>query len=130
MVKILIIEDDPVLSQMYKQILDLDKLYQTYISPDGIDGLEKASSLLPHLILLDIMLPKMNGLDVLEKLKTNPLTKSIPVIVLTNLEKNEEEKEKVISRGAAKYITKSDYDPKQLTVLVKEILDGQVTSQT
>ncbi|MCL4364611.1 response regulator, partial [Patescibacteria group bacterium] len=95
--KILIVDDDPVLSQMYKHIFDVEKNFQTYVAVDGYDGLEKAKSLLPQIILLDIMLPKINGLDVLEKLKADPLTKSIPVVVLTNIAKSPEEAQRVIN---------------------------------
>lgn len=123
MTKILVIDDDMVLAKMYKHIFDVEKIFQTYLAFDGIDGIEKSQGLLPHIILLDVMLPKLNGYDVLEKLKSNPLTKSIPVIMMSNIDELPQEKEKIIALGVAKFINKSAYDPRQITSLVKEILN-------
>ncbi|MBI5126900.1 response regulator [Candidatus Roizmanbacteria bacterium] len=119
-------DDDLVLSEMYKNIFK-EKGYETYVAFDGYDGLIKANSILPDIILMDMMMPKLNGLDVLDKLKKNPLTSAIPVVILTNIEKVAEEK--VIAKGAAKYITKSEYNPPQLVALVETILDGKIDKE-
>jgi CheY-like chemotaxis protein len=69
------------------------------------------------------MMPKMSGFDVLKKLKENPTTKGVPVIILTNLA-GKEDAEKTLSMGAVLYLVKSQYDPKQVVEKVKEIIAG------
>ena len=69
------------------------------------------------------MMPKMNGLEVLDKLKNDPLTKKIPIVMLTNLA-GSHDADKALTLGAVKYIVKSEFDPKQVTNMVKEILAG------
>ena len=122
MAKILIIEDDPLMSRMYQKIFSFEG-YEVDIANNGMDGLEKVRSQKPDLILLDIMMPKMNGLEVLSKLKSDPETKSLPVVILTNLA-GEKDAETAMSKGAVKYIVKSEYEPKQVANMVKEVLAG------
>ena len=122
MTKILIVEDDPLISRMYEKIFSFEK-YQVMLANDGSSGIRKAKSFKPALILLDVMMPKMNGLDALKKLKDAELTKKIPVVMLTNLS-GQKDAETALSMGAVKYIIKSEYDPKQVSDIVKEILAG------
>lgn len=120
MAKILIIEDDPFLLKLYKEILG-DTGFEVEESIDGETGLRKVKDSKPDLILLDIMLPKMNGLDVLEKLKEGQSTREIPVIVITNLA-SEEDKKRAMDLGAIRYMIKTEYEPDQVVALVREIL--------
>lgn len=122
MTKILIIEDDPLMSRMYEKIFTFEK-FEVELAPDGSEGIKKVKSFKPTLILLDVMMPKMNGLEVLETLKKDDATKKIPVIMLTNLA-GQKDAETALSMGAVKYIVKSEYDPKQVSDMVKEILKG------
>jgi CheY-like chemotaxis protein len=122
MAKILIVEDDPLMSRMYQKIFNFEN-YEVEMAGDGQEGLDKARASKPTLILMDIMMPKMNGLEALEKLKADPETKAIPVIMLTNLA-GQQDAEAALSKGAIKYIVKSEYEPKQVTSMVKEILAG------
>ncbi len=122
MAKLLIVEDDPLISRLYEKIFTFEK-YEVILADNGQDGLDKARSENPTLILLDIMMPKMNGLQVLEKLKLDPDLKKIPVIMLTNLA-GDKDAETALSKGAVKYIIKSNQDPKQVSDMVKEILAG------
>jgi len=122
MAKILIVEDDPLISRLYEKIFTFEK-YEVSLAPDGQEGLDKARLEKPTLILLDVMMPKMNGLQVLERLKADPETKKIPVVILTNLA-GEKDAETALTKGAVKYIVKSEHDPKQITDMVKEILSG------
>jgi CheY-like chemotaxis protein len=69
------------------------------------------------------MMPKMSGIEVLEKLKADEATKKIPVVMLTNLA-GKQDAEAALAKGAVKYIIKSDYDPKQVAEMVKGILGG------
>ena len=87
------------------------------------DALDKAREIKPTLMLLDVMMPKLNGLQVLEKLKADPETKAIPVIMLTNLA-GEQDAEAALAKGAIKYIIKSEYEPKEVADMVKEVLAG------
>jgi two-component system, OmpR family, response regulator RpaB len=127
MAKILIVEDDPLMNRMYQKIFTFEG-YDVEMASDGEEGLEKVRSSKPTLILLDIMMPKLNGLQVLEKLKADPDTKAIPVIMLTNLA-GQQDAETALSKGAIKYIVKSEYEPKQVTNMVKEILAGYTRNE-
>ena len=122
MAKILIVEDDPLMLRMYQKIFTFEK-HEVEIAVDGEEGLAKAQSFMPTIILLDIMMPKMNGLQVLEQLKVNQVTKSIPVIMLTNLA-GQQDAETALSKGAVKYIIKSEYEPKQIADMVEEVIQG------
>jgi CheY-like chemotaxis protein len=120
MIKVLIVEDDPLMSRMYQKIFTFEK-FEVATAADGVDGLEKARTLMPTVILLDVMMPKMNGMEVLEKLKSTPETKNIPIIMLTNLA-GEADAENALLKGAVKYIVKSQYEPKQIVEMVNEII--------
>jgi CheY-like chemotaxis protein len=122
MTKILIIEDDPLMSRMYQKIFKFEG-YNVDFAVNGEDGLEKIRAIKPTLVLLDIMMPKMNGLEVLDKVKLDPETKSIPIIMLTNLA-GTQDAEAALAKGAVKYIIKSENEPKQVANIVKEILAG------
>ncbi len=122
MSKILIIEDDPLMRRMYQKIFTFEK-YSVVMAANGEDGMVKVKSQKPNLILLDIMMPKMNGLQVLAKLKSDPDTKKIPVVVLTNLA-GKQDAETAMAKGAVKYIIKSEHDPKAVAKMVKQILAG------
>jgi CheY-like chemotaxis protein len=122
MSKVLIVEDDPLISRMYQKIFTFEK-FEVDVAANGEEALSKVSSFAPGLILLDVMMPKMNGLQVLEKLKEDSQTKNIPVVMLTNLA-GQQDAETAIAKGAVKYIIKSEYEPKQVVEMVKEVLAG------
>ncbi len=122
MAKVLIVEDDPLMSRMYQKIFTFEK-HEVMVSGDGEDALVQVRSFNPTIILLDIMMPKLNGLQVLEKLKADPDTKKIPVVMLTNLA-GQQDAEAALTKGAVKYIVKSEHDPKDIVTMVKEILAG------
>ena len=122
MAKILIIEDDPLMLRMYQKIFKFEG-YEVTVASNGEEGIDQTRKEKTTLILLDIMMPKMNGLEVLDKLKNDPVTKKIPIVMLTNLA-GSNDAEKALTLGAVKYIVKSEFDPKQVTNMVKEILAG------
>lgn len=122
MTKLLIIEDDSLMLRMYQKIFTFEK-YEVDTAKDGVEGLDKARASKPTLILLDVMMPKMNGLEVLEKLKNDEELKKIPVIMLTNLA-GQQDAERALSKGAIKYIIKSEHEPKEVAAMVKEIIAG------
>ena len=122
MAKVLIIEDDPLMSRMYQKIFTFQK-YEVEVAGDGEEGLAKVVATQPTIILLDVMMPKMNGLQVLEKLKADPATKGIPVIMLTNLA-GQQDAETALLKGAVKYIVKSEHEPKEVADMVEQIIAG------
>jgi len=121
------LSDDPLMSRMYQKIFSFEN-YEIVQAADGEEGLEKAKTTNPTIILLDVMMPKMNGLQVLDKLKLDPDTKGIPVIMLTNLA-GQQDAETALAKGAVKYIVKSEHEPKQVAGMVKEILAGYTRNE-
>jgi DNA-binding response OmpR family regulator len=118
MQKILVIEDEVTLQKAMVDIL-VATGYQAIGANDGEQGLALAKSEKPDIILLDIILPKMNGFDVLKALKADEETKPIPVIMLTNLESSNDI-EQALSLGAMTYLVKSNYE---LDDIVKRVRD-------
>ena len=124
MVKVFIVEDDPLMVKMYSKAFQLSG-YEVESAFNGEEALKKLGEMKPKptLILLDVMMPKLNGLDVLRQLKQDADLKKIPVIMLTNLA-GEEDAEKALKLGAVVYLVKSEYEPKQVVAKVKEVVAG------
>jgi len=118
--KILIIEDEATLQKALTEFLEGEG-FSVISALDGEKGLSEAKEKKPDLIVLDIILPKKDGYQVLEELKGFPETKDIPVIFLTNLESNEDV-ERALEKGATTYLVKSDYKLEDVTRKIKEIL--------
>ncbi len=118
-VKVLLIEDDVRVRELYELVLKMDE-YQVITSETGEDGIEKAKSEQPDLIFLDIRLPGMNGLEVLEILRQDEQTSAIPVVILSNLD-DEKTVSKGVSLGALEYVVKSRITPQDLSKRVKDI---------
>lgn len=127
MAKILIVEDDTLISRLYQSVLQFEG-FEVDVAGDGETGLTKAKIFKPTLILLDIMMPKMNGLEVLDKLKADEELKTVPVVVLTNLA-GQNDAATALSKGAVKYIIKSEHTPKEVMLIVKEILAGYTRNE-
>lgn len=123
MKKILLIEDDELMARMYKRVLILEN-WSVELAVDGLEGYEKAKSFQPDLILLDIMMPRLNGFQTLDMLKKDPTTKDCPVVMLTNLA-DKADVELALEKGAIKYLVKSDYDMKDISNVIKEIIGSQ-----
>jgi len=121
MKKVLIIEDDPFLSGMYLKKLKLSG-FEVKVAADGKDGLESIKKDRPDLILLDIVLPQMDGYEILKRLKEDKELRNIPVILLTNLGQKEEV-EKGMALGAEAYIIKAHFTPTAVVDKVKEVLE-------
>jgi DNA-binding response OmpR family regulator len=120
LVDVLLVEDDPAVLEMYRLKLELDG-YRVNTAQDGEDGLKKAGSLKPDIIFLDIRLPKMDGLEVLRKLRAEDHTRNIPVIILSNYDE-----EDLVSRGlrlgAHEYLIKARTTPKSLSEGIEDWL--------
>lgn len=125
MAKILIVDDDPLLIRMYQKKLENDG-YSVTTADDGDVALAKVGESKPDLILLDIMMPKVNGLQVLAKLKENKETSNIPVILLTNVSGSDEDIDRGLELGAVAYLVKAGNRPVAVVQKVKEILGGYV----
>jgi len=118
--KILFIEDESSLQKTFGDILEKNNC-KIVSALDGEIGLRLSKSEKPDLILLDIILPKVNGLEVLKALKEDGETKDIPVIVLTNLD-NIENINKVIELGATSYLVKTEYTIEEVMGKIKKAL--------
>ena len=119
--KILFIEDESALQKTFGDVLKQEG-YQMLSALDGEVGLRLVKTEKPDLILLDLILPKINGFEVLEKLKEDQETKDIPVIVLTHLEEMEDV-QKAIELGAKDYLVKANYSLKEVVEKVKKALE-------
>lgn len=118
--KIAIIEDDPAISQMYRFKFEAEG-YQVETAGNGKLGLGLAEKMKPDIILLDLMMPEMNGDEMLEKMRATSWGKDIRVVVLTN--KGEQEiPEKVRQLNVSAVILKADMTPRQVAELVKKQL--------
>lgn len=122
MTKILLIEDDEALANMYKIKLGQEG-YEVVIAGDGEQGLEEAERSMPDVILLDLILPRKDGYEVLVELKKREETKGIKVFILSNLGQNGEVK-KGKEQGAEGYFIKSNYTPAQLVEEVKKKIEA------
>ncbi len=119
-IKILLIEDDSFLSGMYDTKMKLEG-FDVVLAEDGAKGLELAVSQGPDIILLDIILPKMDGFTALKHLKDNPETKKIPVILMTNLGQKEDV-ERGIALGAQDYLVKAHFMPSEVVEKIRQYL--------
>jgi two-component system alkaline phosphatase synthesis response regulator PhoP len=121
MAKILLIEDDALFVKMYQKKLSREG-FELLAAYDGEQGVEMAKAERPDLIILDLMLPKMAGSEVLKKIKEDPLTNPIPVIVLTNLSTSSEEVNRCIELGVKENFLKTDVTPAQVVEAIKRYI--------
>jgi len=120
--KILIADDDVTLRDMYKLRLEADD-FEVLTTADGEETLSEIRKEKPDLILLDIMMPKINGLDVLAEIKKDPVLKNLPVIMLTALIQDVT-KVKSLMSGADDYLMKSEVMPGEVIGKVNQVLDA------
>lgn len=125
MPKVLIIEDDQNLRDIYREEFETEG-FTVNVAHDGEEGLQKISEQHPDIILLDILMPKMTGFDVLTKIKKDDEFKNIPVLVLTNL--YTDTYDLVKNWGASFVLMKVDHTPGQVVGKVREILKTQTKS--
>ena len=120
MQKILIVEDDIYVRRLYEEVFRRYRIdAQIEMAGDGQEALEKVSSFRPELILLDIMMPRMDGLSVLKKLKSDPATSHIIIVMLTVLGDQGTYAE-ATKLGADGFIVKSEVEPAKLV----EVIEG------
>jgi len=124
--KILIIEDEKTLLEAIAKKLEVEN-YQVVTALDGQEGLEKIKEEKPDLILLDILMPKVDGFEVLEELNNNPDLAKTPVIIISN-SGQPVEIERAMSLGVKDYLVKAEFDPQEVIVKVQSVL-GKTENQ-
>lgn len=120
MKKILIIEDEEVLLGLIRRKLNQEG-YQVDIAKDGQEGLEKMKESKPDLILLDIIMPKMGGFEIMEKVSKDEKLKNIPIIIISN-SGQPVELERAKKLGVKDWLIKTDFDPQEVVDKVKKQL--------
>ena len=120
MAKILLIEDDPDQVMLYSIKFKMEGL-DLLCAYNGQEGLEMAKKEMPQLILSDVVMNNMDGMEMLKRLKADPKIKDIPVVMLTNLNKKEL-KEKAKELGAKDFWAKTEVLPQDVANRVKKIL--------
>ncbi len=121
MTKIAIIEDDATISQMYRMKFEADG-FDVRVANNGKIGVELVKSFKPDIILLDIQMPEVNGAEALKIIRSQPETKTTPVIVLTNLGEEEAPRE-MRQLGIHSYIVKANYTPRQVVAHIKAAVE-------
>lgn len=123
MYKVLIIEDDPPYRKIYQKKFEVSG-YEVEVAEDGIAGLQKMRTFRPDIALIDLMMPRMDGFQVLDAVKADPTLQSIPTLVLTNLSSTESA-EKALEKGALAILVKSDIEPEGIVQKANEILGSK-----
>lgn len=115
---ILVADDDEAMSEIYAERVEAEGAI-VLKAVDGLDALQKVNEFHPHLIILDVMMPEMNGFEVLEKLKKDPESRHIPVMILTALS-DSKNKARGKELGAIEYIVKSELMPIEVLRRIKD----------
>jgi DNA-binding response OmpR family regulator len=118
--KVLLVEDDMPMVKMYTTRLMRENL-EVQVAYDGEEALKKAMEWLPDLVVLDLMIPKIGGMEVLEQLHADQRTKDLPVIILSNLSQDQDI-ERAQQLGAKEFLIKANFTPSQVIEKIKEHL--------
>lgn len=122
--RILMVDDQPSIIKMAR--VKLDKEFEVYEANNGEEALKQALAVKPHLIILDVMMPKMDGFEVNRRLKENEQLKKIPVIMLTARGSFEDQSD-ALDAGIEEYVTKP-FNPQKLVDTVKEVLEKKASN--
>ena len=117
MKKILLIEDEEILINLLQKKMTQEG-YEFFVARNGIEGLEKMREIKPDLILLDIIMPKMGGVEVMEEMQKDEELKKIPVIIISN-SGQPVEIERIKKLGARDWLVKTEFDPQEVIEKVK-----------
>lgn len=120
MSKVLIIEDDPPYRKIYRRKFEVSG-YTVDVAENGVEGIEKMRSFNPDIVFVDLMMPKMDGFQVIDTAKADATLQSIPIVVLTNLSTSDDA-DKVLQKGAVAILVKSDTEPNAIVAKADEIL--------
>jgi len=124
--KLLIIEDDKILLEMYKDEFVTNK-FEVQIANDGQEGLAKMKISLPDAVLLDLIMPRVNGYEFLKLLRVDQTLSKIPVFVLTNIYTNKDDL--INNWGVTEVLLKSDHTPGSIVTKVKQVIDLKTPNQ-
>jgi DNA-binding response OmpR family regulator len=119
--KILIVEDEEILLTALSEELRQEG-FNAVGAKDGVEGVEKIVSEKPDLVLLDLVMPRLDGIGALKQMKENPETKDIPIVILTNLSDYDKVSD-ALSLGAMDYLVKANYRLEELVNKIKTILE-------
>ncbi len=120
--KILLIEDDPFIIDIYMTKLK-ESGFSVELAENGKMAFEKIEQIKPDLVILDIVLPQIDGWEVLRKIKSKPEFKELKVVILSNLGQKEEI-EKGMNLGSVKYLIKAHYTPSEVVEEIKSLLNN------
>jgi CheY-like chemotaxis protein len=125
MAKIMLVEDDAILVEMYQAKFELEG-HEVSVATNGEECLALLEQQTPELILLDILMPKINGFHVLKEIKKQPHLRQIPIILLTNLGEAEVDMNKELAGalGVSDYLIKSHHTPDEVVEKVVKILSS------
>ncbi|MFC1727011.1 response regulator transcription factor [Patescibacteria group bacterium] len=118
--RVLMIEDDPPMVKMYSTKLEIEG-FEVEVAYDGEEGLKKIEQWKPDLVVLDLMIPKVGGMDVLEKLRLVSATKNVPVMILSNLSQ-EQDIQRAKELGVKEFLVKANYTPGQVVEKIRQTL--------
>jgi CheY-like chemotaxis protein len=118
--KILLAEDEEIISMAYQHGLTYLG-YEVVVAQDGLEAIQALQKQIPDILLLDIIMPNMNGIEVLQAVRTDPAYKKLPIIMLTNLSQPSDE-EQARELGASDYMIKSNITLTQLVERIESIL--------
>lgn len=118
--KILLVEDDLPMVRMYSTKLKKEN-FEVEVACDGEEGLKKTREWQPDLVVLDLMIPKMGGMGLLEQLRLDPKTKNVPVIILSNLSQ-EQDIARSRQLGVKEFLIKANFTPSQVVEKIKGYL--------
>ncbi|MBP9718960.1 MAG: response regulator transcription factor [Candidatus Levybacteria bacterium] len=119
--RILLVEDDPAMAALYKDLFEKEG-YNVALATDGEQGLKVALSTMPDVILLDVLLPKMNGLSVMMRVRATEWGKKEPIIILTNVDPDDTMMQNVVHGQPTYYLLKANTNPGEVLGKVKEVL--------
>ena len=120
---ILLAEDDVFVVSIYQTKLEKEG-FTIAVAENGLEALKQLEKITPVMILLDIMMPYLDGIGVLKKIKESDEWRDIPVIMLTNLSEKEKMDE-AMAMGASDYLIKSHFTPSEVMIKIREILDNK-----
>ena len=120
---ILLVEDDAFVSDIYQTKIGSEG-YEVISAENGLEAIKNLEKIIPDLILLDIVMPYMDGMETLRKIKSEEKWKKIPIILLTNLS-DKEKIEEAIGCGADDFLIKSHFTPSEVISKVKMLLEKQ-----
>ncbi len=118
--KILLVEDDPFILDIYKQKF-IQKGFTVELAMDGQMALDKIKDVMPDILVLDILLPKLDGWEVLKKIRSNPLFKKLKVVIISNLD-SQDYQDKIQEFNVSKYFLKIQSTPEEIANTIKELL--------